>query len=120
MEVRSEALQFRCDKLTAPVIQRTRLRVWFIRVCSSILLWTCIVQLVAVGELWHPQMLTGISNRMTWLTPYPLRVEEAVHFPPPLVPASEFLFVICSWKRREVLDLLSTMTVMEPFCKISM
>lgn len=101
MEVRSEALQFRCDKLTAPVIQRTRLRVWFIRVCSSILLWTCIVQLVAVGELWHPQMLTGISNRMTWLTPYPLRVEEAVHFPPPLVPArvyrsNGFLKVSCN------------------------
>lgn len=42
--------------------QRTRLQVWFIRVCSSILIWTCLVQLVAVGELWHPHLFTGFPG----------------------------------------------------------
>lgn len=84
MEVRSEgSLQVRCDKLPAPVIPRTRLQVWFIRVCSSILLWTCLVQLVAVGELWHPRLLTGISSHLSRITPYPLHVEKAILSPPP-------------------------------------
>ncbi|XP_043725412.1 rhamnogalacturonan I rhamnosyltransferase 1-like [Telopea speciosissima] len=68
MDVRSEAIPLRCDKLPTPVIPKTRLQVWFIRICSSILLWTCLVQLVAVGELWHPQLLTGLSNQLSRFT----------------------------------------------------
>jgi hypothetical protein len=88
MEIRSESIQVRCDKLPAPVIPRTRLQVWFIRVCSSIVLWTCLVQLVAVGGLWHPHLLSGITNRMSQRAQ--LRFEE-VRSLPPLLPASEFL-----------------------------
>lgn len=89
MEVRSEGgIQVRCDKLPAPVIARTRLQAWFIRVCSSLFLWTCLVQLVAVGELWHPHLLSNLTNRISAITQDPL---PAVPSPPPLLPASEFL-----------------------------
>lgn len=83
MEVRSEGgggLQqvIKCDKLpTAQVIPRTRLQVWFIRVCSSILIWTCLVQLVAVGELWQqPRRVLNLTN---------VSIHEKVQSPPPLV-----------------------------------
>ncbi|KAF8399519.1 hypothetical protein HHK36_015385 [Tetracentron sinense] len=91
MEGRSEVLQSRCDKLPSPTLPRTRLQVWFIRVCSSILLWTCLVQLVAVGELWHPHLLTGLSNHLTRITHFSLHVEEAVPSPPPLLPARKYI-----------------------------
>lgn len=67
-----------------PAMQRTRLQVWFIRVCSSILIWTCLVQLVAVGELWHPRLLTGNpgSEKMS------AHQEKSLPTPPPLA-ASE-------------------------------
>ncbi|KAF5449577.1 hypothetical protein F2P56_030009 [Juglans regia] len=87
MEVRSESIQVHCDKLPAPVIPRTRLQMWFIRVCSSIVLWTCLVQLVAVGELWHPHLLAGITNRISRVAQ--LRVEE-VQSLPPLLPARKY------------------------------
>ncbi|KAL5123319.1 O-fucosyltransferase 3 [Glycine soja] len=61
-EVRSEGIQVRCDKLQSSVIPRTRLRVWFIRVCSSIVVWTCLVQLMTVSELWHSHLISGITN----------------------------------------------------------
>ncbi|KAA8532952.1 hypothetical protein F0562_032931 [Nyssa sinensis] len=101
MEVRSEGVQVRCDKLPTQVIPRTRLQVWFIRVCSSILLWTGLVQLVAVGELWHPHLLTGLSNRLTGLAKLSIHVEEAVPSPPILLPArtytsNGFLRVSCN------------------------
>lgn len=96
MEVRSESVeQTRVDKTKAPVQvmqpvhQRTRLQVWFIRVCSSILIWTCLVQLVAVGELWHPRLLTGLTSRFTGKSI--MHVEDAVPSPQFLFPASEFL-----------------------------
>lgn len=98
MEVRSESVgQSRVDKNKAsvqagqPVNQRTRLQVWFIRVCSSILIWTCLVQLFAVTELWQPQLLTGWSSRFTGMSTFSIHVENAVPSPPILLPASEYL-----------------------------
>lgn len=93
MEVRSDGVTVRCDKIPAPVIPRTRLQVWFIRVCSSILVWTCLVQLVAVGELWHPHLFSNVTGRISQMTRHPIRLEEAVPSPPPLVPASEFSLI---------------------------
>ncbi|KAM1170509.1 hypothetical protein FF2_020783 [Malus domestica] len=88
MDVRSEGgLQVRCDKIPAPVIGRTRLQVWFIRVCSSLFLWTCLVQLVAVGELWHPRLVSNITHRISEITQLPL---PAVPSPPPLLPARNY------------------------------
>ncbi|KAL5553729.1 hypothetical protein UlMin_041130 [Ulmus minor] len=90
MEVRSESLPVRSDKFPPPVIPKPRLQVWFIRVCFSILVWTCLVQLVAVGELWHPHLLSNITNRISKPKQVPLRVEEAVPSPPPLLPARKY------------------------------
>ncbi|XP_047959992.1 rhamnogalacturonan I rhamnosyltransferase 1 [Salvia hispanica] len=79
-----------------PGIQRTRLQVWFIRVCSSILIWTCLVQLVAVGELWHPRLLTGNpgSGKMS------AHQEGSLPTPPPLAArnytSNGFLKVSCN------------------------
>ncbi|GAB4829108.1 Rhamnogalacturonan I rhamnosyltransferase 1 [Ancistrocladus abbreviatus] len=85
MDFRSEGSHVRCDKIQVPVVHRTRLKSWFIWVCSSILLWTCLVQLVAVGELWHPHFVSDFSNKLSRRTPLPpLRVkEEVVVLPPP-------------------------------------
>ncbi|GKV22378.1 hypothetical protein SLEP1_g32258 [Rubroshorea leprosula] len=101
MEVRSENIQVRCEKIPAQVVPRTRLQVWFIRVCSSILLWTCLVQLVAVGQLWHSHLFTGLTNRISGVTRPPLYGEVVVQSPPPLVPAriyksNGFLRVSCN------------------------
>lgn len=93
----------------AQVIQRTRLRVWFIRVCSSIFIWTCLVQLVAVAEFWRPRSLVGFAG----LAKLSARVEDNFPSPPPLPPASELnsevvsdLFSECrvNWIRFWIVD----------------
>nr|KJB50624.1 hypothetical protein B456_008G179400 [Gossypium raimondii] len=102
MEVRSENnIQVRCDKIPCQLIPRTRLQVWFFRVCSSILLWTCLIQLLAVCELWHPRLLTGLTNRIPWTSRPPLRLQHSLHSPPPLPPprnyrSNGFLKVSCN------------------------
>lgn len=100
MEVRSsDAARIIGDKIASgsppvPAIARTRLQVWFIRVCSSIVLWTCLVQLVAVCELWHPHLLAGITSRISSSAELNVDEEARLHSssppPPPLVPPSEF------------------------------
>lgn len=90
MEVRSEGVQVRFDKIRGTtVIPKSRLRIWFIRVCSSIVIWTCLVQLVAVAELWHPHILSGLTSRFVQTH---LRLESAVV---PLPPASKSVSLMC-------------------------
>ncbi|XP_042024080.1 rhamnogalacturonan I rhamnosyltransferase 1-like isoform X2 [Salvia splendens] len=79
-----------------PVMPRTRLQVWFIRVCSCILIWTCLVQLVSVGELWHPRLLTG-NPGSTKMSAHEERLLPA----PPLLPprnytSNGFLKISCN------------------------
>ncbi|XP_030532937.2 rhamnogalacturonan I rhamnosyltransferase 1-like [Rhodamnia argentea] len=38
---------------------RSRVRMWILRATTSVLLWTCIVQLTALGETWGPRVLKG-------------------------------------------------------------
>lgn len=91
MEVRSEGIQVRCDKFSGPVIPRTRLRIWFIRVCSSIVLWTCLVQLVTVSELWHSHLISGITNGIYHIAQVQLPIQEdngVYQSPPAFLPRS--------------------------------
>lgn len=90
MEVRHESAEImKCDKFSDQVIRRTRLRVWFVRLCFCILIWTLLVQLVTVGGLWHPHLLTRVSNQRNKSNMLSIE-EKVVHSPPPLLPASKF------------------------------
>ncbi|KAL4340450.1 hypothetical protein GQ457_08G036760 [Hibiscus cannabinus] len=40
-------------------LKSSRMKLWMIRATTSVLLWTCIVQLTAVGETWGPRVLKG-------------------------------------------------------------
>ncbi|KDP31393.1 hypothetical protein JCGZ_11769 [Jatropha curcas] len=40
-------------------ISRSKMKMWMIRATTSVLLWTCIVQLTTIGEMWGPRVLKG-------------------------------------------------------------
>ncbi|KAL2559233.1 O-fucosyltransferase family protein [Forsythia ovata] len=86
--VRSDRGIEKLTPLQGQMIQRTRrIQVWFIRVCSSILVWACLFQIVSVGELWHPRLLTGLAG----FTKMSVRVEDSLpSSPPSLVPARNY------------------------------
>jgi len=86
-----EGVQGRSDKLQGggAVNPRSRFRVWFIRACSSIVLWTCLFQLVTVSELWRSQFFLGITSRIQNTIQRPLQAHnELVHPPPTFLPPS--------------------------------
>lgn len=43
----------------AAAVSRARVRMWILRAATSVLLWTCVVQLTALGETWGPRVLKG-------------------------------------------------------------
>ncbi|KAI4344006.1 hypothetical protein L6164_011284 [Bauhinia variegata] len=44
---------------------RSRMKLWMIRATTSVLLWTCIVQLTALGDMWGPRVLKGWPSCFT-------------------------------------------------------
>lgn len=49
----------RMDKLKSSMVSRSRTKLWMIRATTSVLIWTCLVQLTALGETWGPRVLKG-------------------------------------------------------------
>ena len=55
------------EKLKCPPSSaaRSRMKLWMVRAATTMLLWTCVMQLTAVGETWGPQVLKGWTSRLT-------------------------------------------------------
>nr|CAB3450947.1 unnamed protein product [Digitaria exilis] len=51
-------LKLRCPPSVAAAA-RSRLTPWMLRATTTVLLWTCVVQLTAVGNTWGPRVLKG-------------------------------------------------------------
>jgi len=48
------------DKLRASMANRSsRIKLWMLRAMTTVLLWTCFVQLTAMGDIWRPRLLKG-------------------------------------------------------------
>lgn len=75
---------------------RSRMKLWMIRATTSVLLWTCIVQLTAFGDVWGPRVLKGWPSCFTHESAASARALD-IDFPsprPPLLPPkSQFLFL---------------------------
>ncbi|KAK8344274.1 hypothetical protein V6Z12_A07G068200 [Gossypium hirsutum] len=46
-------------------LKYSRMKLWMIRATTSVLLWTCVVQLTAVGQTWGPRVLKGWPSCFT-------------------------------------------------------
>jgi hypothetical protein len=56
------------DKLRFPpssAAARSRMKLWVVRATTTVLLWTCVVQLTAVGDNWGPRVLKGWPSCLT-------------------------------------------------------
>ncbi|XXG72745.1 hypothetical protein AAC387_Pa07g1771 [Persea americana] len=57
--------EMRGEKSKGLVVSRPRMKLWMIRATTTVLLWTCVVQLTALGEMWGPRVLKGWPSCFT-------------------------------------------------------
>ena len=55
------------DKLRFPPSSaaRSRMKLWLVPATTTVLLWTCVLQLTAVGDTWGPRVLKGWPSCLT-------------------------------------------------------
>jgi hypothetical protein len=65
------------------------MKLWMVRATTTVLLWTCVVQLTAVGETWGPRVLKGWPSCLTAPDEAAVRADHAVEKAAALPPKSE-------------------------------
>ncbi|MQM04100.1 hypothetical protein Taro_036896 [Colocasia esculenta] len=51
--------------MSTVAVSRSRMKLWMIRATTTVLLWTCVVQLTALGDMWGPRVLKGWPSCFT-------------------------------------------------------
>ncbi|RZR99070.1 hypothetical protein BHM03_00028540 [Ensete ventricosum] len=60
---------------------RSKLKLWMIRTTTTVLLWTCVLQLMALGETWGPRITIFVISKECNTDRYPL-VPGGTYGPP--------------------------------------
>ncbi|KAJ0776938.1 putative GDP-fucose protein O-fucosyltransferase [Helianthus annuus] len=47
------------EKIIKAHVRSAKMKIWIIRGTTMVLLWTCLVQLTAIGDVWGPSVLKG-------------------------------------------------------------
>lgn len=82
-------------------VSHGRMKLWTLRAITTLLLWTCIIQLVAIGEVWGPRVLknwpscSNSPNKYTEETNLSF-IQPKRHLPPKSEILS-FLFIVLSY-----------------------
>ncbi|KAK6148652.1 hypothetical protein DH2020_019564 [Rehmannia glutinosa] len=63
------------------VVSRSRMKLWMIRATTTVLLWTCLVQLMALSETWGPRVLKGWPSCFSHESVVALAVWSSPHLP---------------------------------------
>ncbi|KAJ8448928.1 hypothetical protein Cgig2_030784 [Carnegiea gigantea] len=65
---------------------RAKMKLWMVRATTSVLLWTCFVQLTTLGDVWGPRVLKGWPSCFSQESPMDLKLPSAVSVPARVLP----------------------------------
>ncbi|XP_047329282.1 rhamnogalacturonan I rhamnosyltransferase 1-like [Impatiens glandulifera] len=76
----------RVEKLKSSIFSRSRMKLWLFRATMSVMLWTCLIQFVALGEIWGPRVLKSFPSCFSHDSSSSLDVKLPVAIPAKVLP----------------------------------
>lgn len=94
MGLKTTALaESRLEKLKSTMLSKSRMKLWMIRITTSVLIWICLVQLTILGETWGPKVLKGWPPCLSQESAAVLAVKSLPEVPARVLPPkSKYMF----------------------------